>query len=97
MKLLSKKLLKNDKLENRIRLICSYNYASCNFEQGRIINIDKTNISFIEPNRVFIKIDKYIILIIYFDKDNLFLYSRTMPITLKGIELLLKHIKNEVL
>lgn len=83
MEFLSKKLVKDEKFENRIKLICSYNYANCKIKQGRIISIKKTNISFIELHKIIIKISNYAFLIIYYDKDNLFLYDRSMPISLK--------------
>ena len=34
MEFLSKKLVKDEKFENRIKLICSYNYANCKIKQG---------------------------------------------------------------
>ena len=39
--------------------------------------------------------DKDIILI-YFDKENLFLYNRSMPITIKTLDTLLKNIKQNL-
>lgn len=96
MNYFSKKLVRNMKFENRIRLTCSYNNLSCEIVQGRIIRIDKTNVSFIEPHRVIITVKNYKLLVIYYDKDNMFLYDRKMPIDIKKLDTLLKHIKSEV-
>jgi hypothetical protein len=98
MKYFSKKLVRNENLEKRIKTICSYNYSKCEIIEGHIISIDKTNISFIEPHRIIITIDNRInLLVIYYDKDNIFLYTRAIQIDLKKLDTLLKKIKSEVL
>lgn len=96
MEYFSQKLVRNEELEKRITIICSYNSSKSEVIEGHIISINKTNISFIEPHKVIITIKQYKLLIIYYDKDNMFLYNRRMPIDLKRIEALLKHIKSEV-
>ena len=95
MKFLIKKLNKRESFENKIRLTCSYNYAKCEFLQGKIISIKKTNISIIEPHKVIIRIMNYSLLVIYYDEDNMFLLNRSMPIDIKQLEKILKHIKSE--
>ncbi|MDD4624559.1 MAG: hypothetical protein PHX40_04230 [Bacilli bacterium] len=65
--------------------------------EGHIINVSKTNVSFIEPHKIIITTKEYKLLIIYYDKDNMFLYNRRMPIDIRKFETLLKHIRNEVL
>ncbi|MDD4035856.1 MAG: hypothetical protein PHS45_00830 [Bacilli bacterium] len=67
-----------------------------NIIEGHIISIDKTNISFIEPHKIIINIKKYKLLLIYDDRDNMFLYNRRMPIDIRKLETSLKHIRNEV-
>ena len=79
--------------ENRIKMTCSFNHAKCSFKQGRIITIKNTNISLIEPHRVEVAIKGQKLLLLYFDKDNMFLYNRTMPIDIKKLEELLKAVK----
>lgn len=90
-----KNLRKDNNFEKRIEITCNMNNAKCEFIQGKIIGIDKTNISIIEPHRVSITIKSKKLLVLYFDKDNLFLYDRTMPITIKKLVMLLKGIKEE--
>ena len=65
----------------------------CEFRQGRILNVKNVNVSFLESHRIEISIKGKKLLLIYFDKNNLFLYNRTMPITLKQFDALLKDIK----
>lgn len=89
----AKNLIKDRKLEKRIEITCNINKAKCEFIEGKIIDLDKTNISIIEPHRVNIKFNKLVVL--YFDKDNLFLFDRTMPITISKLTTLLKAIASE--
>lgn len=91
-----KKLVKNEELEKRVKIICSYNSSKCEIIRGHIINVKKTNISFIEPNRIIVAIKKYKLIIIYYDKDNMFLYNRAMPLDYRKLDNLLKHIRKEV-
>ena len=95
MNIFSKNLIKSEELEKRIRMICSYNYSKCEIIQGRILTLENTNISFIEPHRIIINILNYKLLVIYYDKENVFLYNRSMPIDYKKLERLLKTIKSE--
>lgn len=97
MEYLIKKIDKIEEIEKRIKIICSYNSSKCEVLEGHIINVSNTNVSFIEPNRIIIKIKSYKLLIIYFDIDNIFLYDRTMPINYRMLDNLLKHIKSEAI
>ncbi|HOO68128.1 MAG TPA: hypothetical protein PLC53_02035 [Bacilli bacterium] len=96
MEFLIKKLRKDEYIEKRIKTICSFNNTSCNFVQGKIIGVKKTNVSFIEPHRAEINYLRIKLVIIYFDKDNIFLFDRTIPITILKLDKLLKIIKDEV-
>lgn len=87
-----KKSRRDEQFEKRIKITCDMNSAKCKFIQGKIIDVNKTNISFIEPHRINITIKSHKLLVIYFNKDNLFLYDRTMPITIKKLVILLKAI-----
>lgn len=96
MQILSKKLVRSEELESKIKFTCSYNSSKYEIIEGKIININKTNISFIEPHKVLIETRKRKILVIYYDKDNMFLYNRKYPIDIKKLDMLLNHIKIEV-
>jgi hypothetical protein len=41
MECFSKTITRNKSLENRIKLICSYNYSKCEVREGKIINVKK--------------------------------------------------------
>lgn len=90
------KLIKYEELEKKIKLICSFNKAKCNIKQGRIIYIDDSNISFIKPHRIIIKVNSYKLLLLYYNKDNIFLYDKRMQIDLKKIEIMLSKLKKKV-
>lgn len=95
MNIFSKKLVRCEELEKRIKLACSFNNAKCEFVQGRILSIDKTNVCFIEPHRVNIKIKDKKVLLIYFDENNVFLYDRTMQITIQQLTMLLQCLRED--
>ena len=59
-------------------------------EEERTLSLDKTNASFIELHRINISIKDKNILLLYFDKDNLFLYNREVQITLQQLILILQ-------
>lgn len=93
MEFLSEKLVRSEELENRIKMICSFNNAKCQFIEGRILKVDKVNVSFIEAHKIDIKIKGKKILLLYFDKNNLFLYDRSTQITVDKLDMLLKSLK----
>lgn len=90
------KLKRNEKFERKIRIACDFHNAKYEFTQGKIINLDKVNVSFIEPHRFLIEVNKKKILVLYFDEENMFLYNRTMPIDIKKLNKILSAMKNEV-
>lgn len=64
------KLEIDNNLRKKIEIICSFNNLKPKFINGTIRNIDKTNLSYIEPHRVII--NNIVVL--------LFIYSRTIYI-----------------
>ncbi len=93
MEFLVENFEKNESFEKRIAITCSFNNAKCEFTQGRILKVKNTNVNFIEPHKVDVTIKGLKLILIYFDKNNLFLYNRTIPITIKELDTLLKNIK----
>lgn len=86
-------LKRNEKFERKIRIACDFHSAKYEFTQGRILNVDKVNVSFIEPHRFEIKLNGKKILVLYFDEDNMFLYNRRLPIDMKKLNLILDTMK----
>lgn len=52
MKYSVEKLVKSEELE-RIKTLCSFNGVKYNIKQGKIINFDGTNISYIVPIKLY--------------------------------------------
>ena len=44
-------LRRSEKFEKKIRIACDFHSVKYEFTQGRILNVDRTNVSFIEPHR----------------------------------------------
>lgn len=93
MDIFSKKLVRNKNFEKKIMIACNFNNAKCEFKQGKILNVDKTNVSFIELHRVNVKYKDKKLLLLYFDKNNMFLYNRSMQINLEQLYMILKELK----
>ena len=89
-------LNQNAQFEKKITTLCSFNNVKCNFKQGKILTIQNTNISFIQPHQIEIIIKGKILLLFYFNEDNLFLYNRTLPIDTKKLDILIKDIKSKI-
>lgn len=87
-------LKRNEKFERKIRIACDFHNAKYEFIRGSIINLDKVNVSFIEPHRFLIKLNGKKIIVLYFDEENMFLYNRTMPIDIKKLNLVLDAMKD---
>lgn len=52
-------LKRNEKFERKIRIACDFHSAKYKFTRGRILNVDKVNVSFIEPHRFLIELNYY--------------------------------------
>ena len=87
-------LNKDEKLEKRIITTCMFNNVKYRFQQGRILKIVNTNVSLVEPHKINITIRNKDIIVFYFNKNNLFLYNRTIPITIKQLDSIIKKIKD---
>lgn len=96
MNYLVKSLKRDEKLEKRIKIICSFNKAKCKIKEGKIIEIENTNISMIKPHRIIIKSNSYKLLVLYYDSDNIFLYDRSMPIDERKISIILNELNKKV-
>lgn len=59
-------LKRNENFERKIRIACDFHSAKYEFICGKILNVDKVNVSFIEPHRFLIKVNNKKILVLYF-------------------------------
>ena len=50
-------LKRNEKFERKIRIACDFHSAKYEFTRGRILNIDRVNVSFIEPHKFLIELN----------------------------------------
>jgi len=55
MNIIEKRLPMESELKKKIEFICGFCNTSAQFIDGSIRYIDKTNLSYIEPNRIIIK------------------------------------------
>ena len=77
----------DDKLKQRIDFICKFCGFKPTFESGNIINLDKTNLYYIEPNKAIIKD----ILILFFNySSEVYINNLNNKVLLKDLEDYLK-------
>ena len=89
-----KDLIRDLEFEKKLKTICNFNNAKCEFIGGRILDIKGTNISLMEAHRIEIAVNGKNLLLLYYDKDNLFLYDRSMQISIKQFCRLLEEIRS---
>lgn len=89
-------LNKDEKFEKRIVTTCMFNNVKYQFQQGRILKVKNTNVSLVEPHKINITIKNKDIIVIYYNRENMFLYNRSIPITIKQLDTLIKDIKVKV-
>lgn len=94
MEFVSKKLIRDLDFEKKLQNICNFNNAKCEFMQGRILDIKGTNISLMEAHRIDVVVNGKNLLLLYYDKDNLFLYDRSMQISTVQFCRLLEEIRS---
>lgn len=87
LKFKKKKIPIDDGMKKRIEFICNYCGFKATFECGNIITLDKTNLSYIEPNKAFIGNN----LILFFNYSNeVYINNLNNKIYLKDLEKYLK-------
>lgn len=87
LKFKTTKLEIDESLKKKIEIICSFTGCKASFEPGSIITLDKTNLSYIEPNKAYIK--DYLIL--FFNYSNeVYINNLNNKILLKDLEIYLK-------
>lgn len=73
----------DDKLKQRIDIICKFCGFKPTFESGNIISLDKTNLFYIEQNKAIIKD----ILILFFNYSNeVYINNLNNKVLLKDLE-----------
>lgn len=89
-------LVAGKELEKKILSACNYNGAKAEIINGKIITIEDTNISYIEPNKAVISIKNKMLVLLYYDNDNLFLFDRYNPLKISDLRKLMDSIRLEL-
>ncbi len=88
-------LRRNEKFERKIKIACDFHSAKYEFTQGRILNVDRTNVSFIEPHRFIIKVNDIALVLLCYDNLNLYLYDKDIVVNVPLLKELIEKIRSK--
>lgn len=93
MKIKSEKLGINESLYKKINYLCEFNNVKLKFISGIVFKVEDTNINYLEPRRFIIKVNNYAIVLLCYDNLHLYLFDRTMPISVARLKDLINYLK----
>ena len=91
--ILKRKVMKFPKVvKDRIEKHTKFITCQKEYYDGAVINVDKTNITYVEPFKVVIatKHQQVLVLIYTVDDDTVYLHDNTNPVSYSKLELILK-------
>ena len=89
MKIIKQELEFEECLKQRLEFICEFSKATPTFINGSIRKIERTNISYIEPHRVIIKNNTFLV---FNYSNDVYISNLTKKIKLSELEEYLKNI-----
>ena len=89
MKIIKKELQFEENLKQRLEFICEFAKVNPTFINGSIRKLDKSNLSYIEPHRVIIKNNTFLV---FNYSNDVYISNLTKKIKLSELEEYLKTI-----
>ena len=89
MQIVKEEIQFEESLKQRLEFICEFSKVTPTFINGSIRNIEKTNLSYIEPHRVIIK---NITLLVFNYSNDVYINNLAKKIKLSELEDYLKNI-----
>ena len=89
MKIIKQELQFEESLKQRLEFICEFSKVTPTFINGSIRKIERTNISYIEPHRVIIKNNTFLV---FNYSNDVYISNLTKKIKLSELEEYLKKI-----
>ena len=89
MKIIKQELQFEESLKQRLEFICEFSKVTPTFINGSIRKIERTNISYIEPHRVIIKNNTFLV---FNYSTDVYISNLTKKIKLSELEEYLKNI-----
>ena len=90
MKIIKKELQFEESLKQRLKFICEFANVTPTYINGSIRKIDKTNISYIEPHRLIIKNNTFLV---FNYSNDVYISNLSKKIKLSELENYIKSIK----
>ena len=86
----TKELKISEELRKKVDMICKFAYVKPIYKNGNIRNIDKSNLSYIEPHRIIIK---GITFLAFNYSNEIFVENLSHKIKISDLETFIKQIK----
>lgn len=93
MKVKQEKLPINESLYRKLYHLCEFSNLKLKFISGVIFRIKNMNVSYVEPHRFIIKVNDYMIELLCYNNLHLYLFDRTMPISVVRVKDLIDYLK----
>ena len=90
MKIIKEELRFDEDLKQRLEIICEFAKVKPIFENGSIRKIDKTNLTYIEPHKVFVN---NLTLLVFNYSNDVYISNLSKKIKLSELEMYLKSSK----
>lgn len=94
MKIIKEELQFEENLKQRLEFICEFAKVTPTFMNGSIRKLDKTNLSYIEPHRVIIKNNTFLV---FNYSNDVYISNLAQKIKLTELENYLKIINGNIL
>ena len=84
----TKELVISEELKRKVEMICKFAYVEYSFTNGSIISLKNTNIAYVKPHILKVKVNDYLILE---ECEEVFINGYNEKIKLKDLENYLKN------
>lgn len=85
----------NEKLLNKIRMLCKFNNSKLEFKNGYVFKIKGTNINILEPHRFIISVKDIKLVVLSYDNLNICVYSKNNMMSIAKLRKIIVNINGE--
>jgi len=87
LEITKKELEFDEEIKRKVDIVCKFCHTKAKYVNGSVRTIDKTNLAYVEPHRIYID---SLVFLIFNGSESIFLNSLTNRYELKDLERILK-------